>query len=168
MGKGKRGRGSPRRASDKRKRDPSPPLEDFGDLEYSEEEVASESEGSLALASPLTSSNNSDDSQGIATEVWTYIRSVERAGLEESEVSSDEDNSCGSSKERSGDDSDDEGGGSSDDSGDGGSGEGDDDGGKGGGGDDDDDSDGGDSGGKCGSGGIGGGSGKACGKAPLV
>jgi hypothetical protein len=41
MGKGRRGRGSPCRAGDKRKRDPSPPSEDFGDLEYSEEEVSS-------------------------------------------------------------------------------------------------------------------------------
>jgi hypothetical protein len=152
MGKGKRGRGSPRRAGDKRKRDPSPPSEDFGDSEYSEEEVSFESEGSLALASPPTSSDDSDDSQGLAAEVWTYIHSVECAGLEgsdESEVSSDEGNSFGSSEEQSDDDSDDEG----DDSGD-------DDGGKGGEGDDGGDGDGGS---KDGSGG-----GKASGKAPLV
>jgi hypothetical protein len=62
MGKGKKGRGSPRHTGDKRKRDPSPPSEDFGDSEYSEEEVSSESEGSLALASPPTSSDDSDDS----------------------------------------------------------------------------------------------------------
>jgi hypothetical protein len=62
MGKGKRGRGSPRHAGDKRKRDPSPPSEDFGDSEYSEEEVSSESEGSLALDSPPMSSDDSDDS----------------------------------------------------------------------------------------------------------
>jgi hypothetical protein len=133
MGKGKRGRGSPRRAGNKRKRDPSPPSEDFGDSEYSEE-VSSGSEGSLALASPPASSDDSDDSQGLATEVWTYIRSTERAELEgsdESEVSSDEENSFDSSEKRSGDDSDDEGDGSDDDSGDGD--EGDDDGGKGGG-----------------------------------
>jgi hypothetical protein len=87
MGKGKRGRGSPRRAGDKRKRDPSPPSEDFGDSEYSEEEVSSESKGSLALASPPTSSDDSDDSQRIAAEVWTYICSVKRTGLEESDES---------------------------------------------------------------------------------
>eukprot|EP00267_Zea_mays_P026019 XP_008653907.1 putative carbonic anhydrase 2 [Zea mays] len=108
MGKGKRGRGSPRHAGDKRKRDPSPPSEDF--------------------------------------EVWTYIRSVERTGLEgsdESEVSSDEEDSFGSSEERSGDDSDGEGGdggGDSDDGGgdsdDGDDGRGDNDGGRGGEGDD--------------------------------
>jgi hypothetical protein len=105
MGKGKRGRGSPRHAGDKRKRDPSPPSEDFGDSEHSEEEVSSKSEGLLALASPPTLSDDLDDSQGIAAEVWTYIRSIERTGLEESdesEVSSDVEDSFGSSEERSG------------------------------------------------------------------
>jgi hypothetical protein len=166
MGKGKRGRGSPRRAGDKRKHDPSPPLEDFGDSEYSKEEVSSESEGSLALASPPTSSDDSDDSQGLATEVWTYIRSVERAGLEgsdESEVSSDEENSFGSSEERSSDDNNDEGGDGGDGSGDGDGGDDDDDGGRGSEGDDDGDGDGDDGGSKGGSG-----SGKASGKVPLV
>jgi hypothetical protein len=62
MGKGKRGRGSPRHAGDKRKRDPSPPSEDFGDSEYLEEEVSSGSEGSAALASLPMSSDDSDDS----------------------------------------------------------------------------------------------------------
>jgi hypothetical protein len=62
MGKGKRGQGSPHRVGDKRKRDPSPPSEDFGDSEYSEEEVSSEAEGSLALASPSASSDDSHDS----------------------------------------------------------------------------------------------------------
>jgi hypothetical protein len=157
MGKGKRGRGSSCHAGDKRKQDPSPPSEDFSDSEYLEEEVSSESEGSLALASPPTSSDDSDDSQGIAAEVWTYIRSVERAGLEESdesEVSSDEEDSFGSSEEWSGDNSDDEGddgGGDSDDGGEGedGSGKGDE----------------GDGGGNSDSGS---GGGKASGKAPLV
>jgi hypothetical protein len=161
MGKGKRGRGSPRRAGDKQKRDPSPPSMDFVDSEYSEKEVSSEFEGSLALASPPTLSDDSDDSQGLAAEVWTYIRSVERAGLEgsdESEVSSDEENSFGSSEDQSSNDIDDEGDGGGDDSGDG-----DDDGGKGGNGDNGGDGDGGDGGGKDGSGG-----GKASGKAPLV
>jgi hypothetical protein len=54
--------------------------------------------------------------------VWTYIRSVERAGLEGSdvlEVSSDEEDSFDLSKERSGDDNDDEAGGGGDDSDDG-------------------------------------------------
>jgi hypothetical protein len=53
MGKGKRSHGSPRHAGDKRKRDPSPPSEDFGDSEYSEEEVSSEFEGSLVTPQVL-------------------------------------------------------------------------------------------------------------------
>jgi hypothetical protein len=93
------------------------PSEDFGDSEYSEE-FSSESEGSPAYASPPVSSNDSDDSQGIAAEVWTYIRVVERSRLEgsnESEISSDEEDSSDSSEEGSGDDG---------DKGDGGSGKG--------------------------------------------
>jgi hypothetical protein len=77
----------------KRKREPTPPSEDFGDSEYSEEEFSSESEGPPTPVSPPASSGDSDDSQGIAAEVWTYIRAVERSGLEgsdESEFSSDE------------------------------------------------------------------------------
>jgi hypothetical protein len=113
--------------SNKRKREPTPPSEDFGDSEYSEE-FSSESEGSLAPVSPPASSNDSDDSQGLAVEVWTYIRAVERSGLggsDESEYSSDEEDS---SEEGGGgdggDDDDDDGGGdgdNSDDDGDGGS-----------------------------------------------
>jgi hypothetical protein len=163
MGKNKKGRGSSHHSGDKHKREPSPPSEDFGDSEYSEEEFSSESEGSLVYASPPVSSDDSNDSQGIAAEVWTYIRAIERSGLEgsdESEVSLDEENSFDSSEEGDGADGDDEG-----DYGDGG-----------GGGDDGDDSgkdDGGD-GGK-GNGGRGdddskgsGGSSKTSGKAPLA
>jgi hypothetical protein len=168
MGKGKRGRGSPHHADDKRKRDPSPPSEDFGDSEYSEEEVSSVSEGSLALSSPPTSTDDSDDSQGIAAEVWTYIRSIERAELEgsdESEVSSDKEDPFSSFEEQSGDDSDGEGGdggGDSNDS-DGSEGDDDDDDGRGGEGDDGVNGGSGCSGSKDDSGG-----GKASGKAPLV
>jgi hypothetical protein len=85
MGKSKKGSGSSPRSGDKRKCEPTPPSEDFGDLEYSEEEFSSESEGSPAPVSPPASSNDSDDSQGIAAEVWTYIRAVERSGLEGSD-----------------------------------------------------------------------------------
>jgi hypothetical protein len=53
----------------KRKREPTPPSDDFGDSEYSEEEFSSESEGSPAPVSPPASSDDSDDSQGIAAEV---------------------------------------------------------------------------------------------------
>jgi hypothetical protein len=62
MGKDKKGRGSPRCSGDKRKREPSPPSEDFGDSEYSEEEFSSESEGSPVYASPPVLSDDSDDS----------------------------------------------------------------------------------------------------------
>jgi hypothetical protein len=61
--------------------------------------------------------DDSDNSQGIAAEVWTYIRAIERAGLEgsdESEVSSDEENSSNLSEEGDGDG---DGGGDSDDGG---------------------------------------------------
>jgi hypothetical protein len=107
MGKSKKGGGSSHHSGDKRKREPTPLSEDFGDSEYSEEEFSSESEGSLAPASPSVSSNDSDDSQGIAAEIWTYIRAIERARLEgsdKSEYSSNEENSSGSSEEGGGGD----------------------------------------------------------------
>jgi hypothetical protein len=125
MGKNKKGGGSSHHSGDKRKHEPSPPSEDFGDFEYSEEEFSSESEGAPVYASPPVSSDDLDDSQGIAAEVWTYIRAIERSRLEgsdESEVSSDKENSSDSYEEESGGDGDDEG-----DGGDGGD-DGDDDG----------------------------------------
>jgi hypothetical protein len=111
MGKSKKGGSSSHHSGDKRKREPTPSSEDFDDSEYSEEEFSFESEVSPIHASPPASSDNSDDSRGIAAEVWTYIRAVEHAGLEgsdESEISSDEENSS-DSKEGSGGDGDDEG-----------------------------------------------------------
>ncbi len=48
--------------SNKRKREPTPPSEDFGDSEYSEEEFSSESEGSPAPIPLRESSDDSDDS----------------------------------------------------------------------------------------------------------
>jgi hypothetical protein len=102
--------------NNKRKREPTPPSEDFGDSEYSEEEFSSESEGSPAPIPLRESSDDSDDSQGLAAEVWTYIRAIERSGLEgsdESEYSSDEeDSSEGGGGD--GDDDDDGGGGGND------------------------------------------------------
>jgi hypothetical protein len=106
--------------NNKRKREPTPPSEDFGDSEYSEEEFSSESEGSPAPIPLRESSDDSDDSQGLATEVWTYIRAVERSGLEgsdESEYSSDEEDSDGDGEDE---DDDDDGDDDDDDSGSGG------------------------------------------------
>jgi hypothetical protein len=105
--------------NNKRKREPTPPSEDFGDSEYSEEKFSSESEGSPAPIPPRESSDDSDDSQGLAAEVWTYIRAVERSGLEgsdELEYSSDEEDSDGGGEDEDGDDDDDddEGGGGGD------------------------------------------------------
>jgi hypothetical protein len=114
--------------NNKRKREPTPPSEDFGDSEYSEEEFSSESEGSPAPIPLRESSDDSDDSQGLAAEVWTYIRAVERSGLagsDESEYSSDEEDSSeegGGGDGDGDDDDDDEGGGSGDGDGDGGRG----------------------------------------------
>jgi hypothetical protein len=107
--------------NNKRKREPTPPSEDFGDSEYSEEEF-SESEGSPAPIPLRESSDDSDDSQGLTAEVWTYIRAVERSGLEgsdESEYSSDEEDSSekdggGDGEDEDDDDDDDEGGGGGD------------------------------------------------------
>jgi hypothetical protein len=127
MGNNKKAGSSSYHSGDKRKREPSPPSEDFGDSEYSEEEFSSESEGSQVYASPPVSSGDSDESQGIAAEVGTYIRAIERSGLEgldESEISSDEENSSDSSEEESGGDDDDEGdGGNGGDGGDDGDGD---------------------------------------------
>jgi hypothetical protein len=62
MGKDKKDQGSSRRSDDKRKHEPSPPSEDFGDSEYLEEEFSSETEGSPKYASPSpASSDDSDD-----------------------------------------------------------------------------------------------------------
>jgi hypothetical protein len=124
--------------NNKSKREPTPPSEDLGDSEYSEEEFSSKSEGSPAPIPLCESSDDSDDSQGLAAEVWTYIRAVERSGLEgsdESEYSSDEEDSSEEDGGGDGDDDDDDesgGGGDGDDSGRGGSRDGD--GGSGGGG----------------------------------
>jgi hypothetical protein len=99
--------------NNKRKREPTPPSEEFGDSEYSEEEFSSESEGSPAPIPLRESSDDSDDSQGLAAEVWTYIRDVERSGLEgsdESEYSSDEEDSDGGGEDEDDDDDDDGGG----------------------------------------------------------
>jgi hypothetical protein len=115
MGRGRRGRGWPRRVDGKRKRASSPPLEDFRDSEYSEE-ASSEYDRSPAPTSAPTPSEDSDDSMGLSTVARAYWRSIERAGLggsDESVVSSDEADSSDSSEEWSSGDGDDEGNGSS-------------------------------------------------------
>ena len=87
--------------------------------DYESKKVSSESEGSPTPVSPPASFDDSDDSQGIAAEVWTYIRAVERSGLkgsDESKYSSDEENSPVEDGE--GDDDDDGGDGSDDGDGD--------------------------------------------------
>jgi hypothetical protein len=71
MGTGKRGRGLPRRADGKHKRAPSPPSEDFGDSEYSNE-ASPEYDRSPAPASPSASSEDSDDSMGLSTAAQAY------------------------------------------------------------------------------------------------
>jgi hypothetical protein len=48
--------------NNKRKREPTPPSEEFGDSEYSEEEFSSKSEGSPAPVPLRESSDDSDDS----------------------------------------------------------------------------------------------------------
>jgi hypothetical protein len=71
MGRGKRGKGWPRRADRKHKRPPSPPSKDFGDSQYSEE-VSSKYDRSPALASPLASFEDSDDSMGLSIVAQAY------------------------------------------------------------------------------------------------
>jgi hypothetical protein len=58
----------------------SPPSEDFGDSYYSEE-VSSEYDRSPVLASPMASSDDSDNSMGLSITERAYARSIERAGL---------------------------------------------------------------------------------------
>jgi hypothetical protein len=97
--------------NNKRKREPTPPSDEFGDSEYSEEEFSSESEGSPAPIPLHESSDDSDDSQGLTAEVWTYIRTVEHSGLEgsdESEYSSEEEDSDGGGEDEDNDDGDDD------------------------------------------------------------
>jgi hypothetical protein len=61
MGKNKKGGSSSHHSSDKWKREPSSPSEDFGDSEYSEEEFSSESEGAPVYASPPVSFDDSNN-----------------------------------------------------------------------------------------------------------
>jgi hypothetical protein len=109
MGRGKRGKGWPHQADAKHKRPPSPPSEDFGDMEYSEE-VSSEFDRLPAPPSPVASSEDSDDSMGLSVAAREYWRSIERVGLggsnDSEEVSSEEREDSSDSEEWSGDEGD--------------------------------------------------------------
>jgi hypothetical protein len=102
-----------RLAEGKRKRPASPPSEDFGDSKYSEEEFSSEYDRSPAPASPVASSDDSDNSMGLSAVEQAYIRSIEHVGLGGSDDSEEEEDSSDSEE---GDD--DEGGGGSSEGGD--------------------------------------------------
>jgi hypothetical protein len=65
MAKGKRGKGKRRSSEGKHKRPLSPPSEDFGDSELSEEEFSLGDYGSPTLASPVALFDDSDDSMGL-------------------------------------------------------------------------------------------------------
>jgi hypothetical protein len=65
----------------KRKRPPSPPLEDFGDSKYSEEEFSSKYDGSPLLSSPVASFDDSDNSMRLSAAERAYIRYIESEGL---------------------------------------------------------------------------------------
>jgi hypothetical protein len=71
MGRGKRGKGWPRRANGKRKRPPSLPSENFGDSEYLKE-VSSEYDRSPAPAPLVASSEDLDDSMELSTAARVY------------------------------------------------------------------------------------------------
>jgi hypothetical protein len=81
-----RGKGWPRHADGKRKHPLSPPSDDFGDSKYLEE-VSSEYDRSPTPASPVASSEDSDDSMGLFVAARAYWRSIERAGLSGSDDS---------------------------------------------------------------------------------
>jgi hypothetical protein len=109
----------------KHKRPPSPPSEDFGDSEYSEE-VSSKYDRSPAPASPMALSEDSDDSMGLSVVARAYWRSIKCAGLSGSddskEASSEEvedspDSNEWSGGEGDGSSSDDDGKGNGDDGG---------------------------------------------------
>jgi hypothetical protein len=175
-GKGGKGKRNNKDQGEKRKNPMTPPSEDFGDSEFSEEQFSSEGEESPLSVPLLPSSEGSDASMGLSAAKRAYIRSIERAGLEgsndlEEEDSLEDGSSEENSKEEEGGDEDGSGydggdeGGSGDNGGDKGNS------GKGGDGNDDSCYHGGDEGGnnKGDSGGSGrGDNDNVCGKAPLA
>jgi hypothetical protein len=105
MAGGKKGKKGCRPADGKRKRPSSPPSEDFGDSEYSGE-VSSKYDRSPILASPVASSEDSNDSMRLSVSERAYARSIERVGLggsdDSEEASSEEVEDSSDSKEGSG------------------------------------------------------------------
>jgi hypothetical protein len=88
---GNKGKGKHDQREGKRKRPPSSPLDDFGDLEFLEEHFSFEGDNP-PLPAPLSSSfDYSGDSMGLSVAERAYIRSVERAELEGSDDSEEED-----------------------------------------------------------------------------
>lgn len=88
----------------KRKRPPTPLSEHFSDSKFSKEQFSSEVEESPPPVPLSLSSDCLDDSMGLSTTERVYVRSVERAGLEVSDNSKEEDS------EEEGDGGSDEGG----------------------------------------------------------
>jgi hypothetical protein len=77
MASNKGDKGKHNQRDGKRKHPPIPLLEDFGDLEFSEEQFSSDGKDSL-LPTPLSSSlDYSDDSMGLSVVEKAYIRSIE-------------------------------------------------------------------------------------------
>jgi hypothetical protein len=90
VARGKGGNKGHHSVDGKRNCPPSPPSEDFGGLEYLEEEFSSEYDRSPALASIVASSDDLDDSMGLSAAKRAYIQSVERTGLGGSDDSEEE------------------------------------------------------------------------------
>jgi hypothetical protein len=117
MASNKGDKGKRNQRDGKQKRPPIPLSEDFGDSEFSEEHFSFEGEDS-PLPAPLSSSfDYSDDSMGLSVVERAYIRSIEQAGLEESNDSEEEDSLEDSEGEDSEEDSEEEDDGGGDGSG---------------------------------------------------
>jgi hypothetical protein len=74
-----RGKG---RKNDKRRHPPTPPLEDFNDLDYLEQKSSSGDERTPAPTPQSPSFVYTDDSMGFSAVERAYIWAIERAGLD--------------------------------------------------------------------------------------
>jgi hypothetical protein len=92
MAVSKGGKGRCGSAEGKHKCPLTPPSEDYGDSEFSKEDF-SEGYDSPPPALPTTSFDDSNDSMGLSVAEQSYIRSIERYGLEGSDDSKGEDSS---------------------------------------------------------------------------